>query len=359
MKEWKVRMYQEGDEESIIQLMKLVWPQFEHTIEHWRWKYQNNPLGYLLVVAECKNEIVGQTASLGVDLMIDNSIIRGSQGCESAVHPEFRRQGMLETMEKFMRKKSAEEGIPISYGFPNEPLYYGLIKSGWFDVCMVPELIFCIDTYNVIKRRYRRLGKFQVVSYFSKFADELFSLRRDEGSKALNRDHLKTQEVVSFDEHIDKFWEKVSSKFTLGVVKTSKYLNWRYLKKPRSDYKAFIVEDDSQIEGYVVLSIRKVKHGKEGYIADAHASCDGTGRHLLHAAMEYFIKQKVDIIKCWMLKDFFWHKILKQNGFVNNFFNSPREQTRLVARINTPNFLESYKNSLRKWYVTYGDWDVA
>lgn len=358
MAKWKVRMYQEGDEEGIIKFMNLVWPQFEHTMEHWLWKYKNNPFGFLLIVADCKNEIVGQMGSLLVDLKIGDTIMKGSQRVDLAVHPKFRRQGVTETMEKFMRVRAAEEDMPISYAFPNEPSYYfGVIKMGWFDICKVPELILFLNTYNVIKRKYERLGKVKLISYFSKIVDSLISAKTIKDSGAPIRERLKTYDVSAFDDHVDEFWKRVSASFNVGVVRSSKYLNWRYFMRPNADYKAFLVKDDNQIEGYIILSVRKLEYGKEGYILDALASTQSICRQLLHLAIEYFSRREVDIIKCWMLKDHFWHKILKENGFIPNFFN-PRQQTRLVAQIYSPKLLEFYKNASKKWYITYGDWDV-
>jgi hypothetical protein len=67
MKQWKVRIYQEGDETGIIDLMNLVFRQTKYDMEYtreramkfWSWKYKTAPRGFLTVVADDHGKLVG------------------------------------------------------------------------------------------------------------------------------------------------------------------------------------------------------------------------------------------------------------------------------------------------------------
>ena len=61
-----VRPYRLGEEEEIVELLELVfngWPQFDlncASLEHWRWKYLDNPLKMNTVAVEISNnKIIG------------------------------------------------------------------------------------------------------------------------------------------------------------------------------------------------------------------------------------------------------------------------------------------------------------
>ena len=54
-REYFVRPYQPGDEEGLVELLDLVfapWPDRDlrcTAVEHWRWKYLDNPFGVNMV----------------------------------------------------------------------------------------------------------------------------------------------------------------------------------------------------------------------------------------------------------------------------------------------------------------------
>ena len=348
---WKVRMYREGDEIGIVNLTNLVFGPSQLRLKRWFWEYKNNPFGFLESVAEHNGQIVGHMGLVPVNMKIGDSIVRGSQGVELAVHPDYRRQGMFLTLAKTVLKKAAEEGIPISYAFPNKPAYLGHLRYGWFDVREITTLMKCLNVCSLIRPTvFTR----DVLIWG---ANCLPSIYKSKGYGPPAIEDLKIREVSSLNKRIDAFWKDVSKSYGVIVVRNRKYLHWRYFEKPEADYKFFIAEKDAQIEGYMVLSIKTFKYQKVAYIVDILASSGGIFRHLIRSATEYSTKQKVDFIKCWMLKNHFYCKILNENGFICLRYHR-RFPRRLIARINSYNFREPYKSAAENWYVTWGDSDL-
>ena len=79
----KIRDYIPNDEENIVPLLELIfpsWPPFtlEGTkIEHWRWKYLDNPLKSMFItVVEEAGKIIGVNHALFVNVIIGENRYR-------------------------------------------------------------------------------------------------------------------------------------------------------------------------------------------------------------------------------------------------------------------------------------------
>jgi hypothetical protein len=52
---YSVRLYEPGDEEGIIEVLKTSyneWRDAESPLDHWKWKYLDNPLGSIFFVVD-------------------------------------------------------------------------------------------------------------------------------------------------------------------------------------------------------------------------------------------------------------------------------------------------------------------
>lgn len=348
---WKVRLYQEGDEIGIVNLLKLVFPESEYNMRRWLWKYKANPRGFMAVVGEHRGEIVGHMGLVLVDLKVGNGIIRGSQACDLCIHPDFRRQGMFLAIGKTLMMKASEKEVFLTYGFPNEPAYYGHIKYGWFDVARIPVLVTYFNSYRVLAEKYNPLRTLDpLTKRFSRIVDYFFSKRRKLEFSSIK--DLRITEVSRFDERINDFWNRVSKNYSIIVVRNLKYLNWRYFERPDVDYDVLLAEKAGQIEGYLVLSKRKSESQKAGYIVDVLSSSKDVFLNLVHRSIECLGRRSVDSIRCLILGDLVSYEALKQSGLSPYF----QRKQRFIARINSRQFFQPYEKA-KEWYVTYGDSD--
>ena len=378
---WKVRMYEEGDETGFLKLFNLVFSS-QLNVKHWLWKYKNNPFGFIQTVTECDGQIVGHMGLVPVDMKVGDSVVRGAQAVELAVHPRFRRQGMFLEIGKTLMKEAAEEAIPIVYGVPNEPAYHGHIKYGWFYVGRIPVLIkflsvsgllsfLLVKFYYFIRRRHSPVsGKenirpfpflISLLGWMSSFP----SIRKHKSVRTLATESFLIRQVSSFDSRVDDLWDYAAKSLTFGIVRKRRYLTWRYFEKPYSDYKVFFAEKDGSLKGYVILSIEKpwnwgmISLKKLGYIVDILAVSKKVANHLIQASIQYFSQQKVDLILCWMMKSHFMYKCLIKNDF--KYDKTFQEET-LISRINVPlpqfsTPREKIKDE-RNWFFTISDSDL-
>ena len=366
---WSVRIYKEDDELGILELMKLSG--IERTSEEWLWQYKNNPLGHLIGVAEYSGKIVGHMALVPTYMKIGDKAITGSQAVDLVVHPEFRRQGMFLAIGEFLTKEAGKEGIDISYGFPNKPAHSGHLKYGWFDISEAALLIKPVNMNKIVNylsayRMIRFLDRYKISRKVLKYVFQsaltiinFFYKIFDRIEEDNNRKNVEIRAIESFDDRIDDFWKKISRDYTIIVIRDKRYLNWRYFKKPNVKHTVLLAEKNGEIFGYIILRSRDEKNSRVGYIVDIFASLDDhiVIQSLISKAIEHFIKENADLIKCWVLKNSssarLFRKILRFNGFVHFFARSQP----LITRLNSSKLSRTLVGDSKKWYITMGDSD--
>lgn len=361
---WKVRMYQKGDEIGYNKLMNLVFPGSRQDLRRWRWEFKENPFGFLEVFAECGQHIVGHMGLTFVDVKIGDKIVKGAQAVDLAVHPRFRRQGMFLEMGKTLMERARKEGVPFSYGVPNEPAYHGHLKYGWSYAGEIPVLVNFLTLQGLLKLFLARMrlslmsGKFKQFISFAKSLAGLIPSFLSAQHEHLNPENLQIRLVLSFDTRIDDLWKDVSKDYKLAVVREKKYLNWRYVEKPDSNYVLYLAEKDHRPEGYMVLSISKPHPLKPraGYIVDIFARSKMVFDGLIRSAIEYFHQEKADLIITWMMKYHLPYRCLVKHGFILDTLRTGI----LICFINTPSLelRKLYNKSRKRWYFTMGDSDA-
>jgi GNAT superfamily N-acetyltransferase len=360
------RLYREGDEHGILELMKVC--NMKRTIDEWIWEYRDNPAGQMIAVEDWQGQIVGHMAWVPTRMKVDTKIVMGSQAVDLVVHPEFRRHGIFLAIGRLLAKEAEKQSNEVTYGFPNKPAHPGHLKYGWFDVCEVPLLVKPFDLHETdlfesnrfmqLLSNNKLIGKLipstlrtvlVTLSFFSRIFNRVQATNDSE--------NYTIHTVESFDNKFDDFWKDVTRDYTIIVCRDKEFLNWRYCKRPTTKYTVFVAEENSRILGYIVMRIDDRK--KMGYIVDilAYSYRKRVIQSLILKAIEYFRKENVGLVACWMLKSNpsanVYYRILIAQGFVR----LPGRSNPLIARVNTQNAPEEAIRNPRNWYVTIGDSD--
>src|SRR3972149_6434010 len=202
--EWSVRPYREGDEEQILELRGLVLSG-PRSKQWWQWMYRDGPFGpAIMMLAESNQKIIGSMASILVPLKIGDRATLGGHGIDLMVHPDYRRLGIMKTLGMTMREMPLAKRRSITYGTPHNESYQGFVnRLNALDICEVPLLFKVIDWGAVLKNRYR-------IPFFAGkllgYAWERITSRRPSPKTS----EIEIEEVLSFAERMDKFWQKAS-----------------------------------------------------------------------------------------------------------------------------------------------------
>jgi len=293
---WSLSAYQEGDERGILELYKAVYPGKNYDPEQWmrwwRWMYKENPAGNIKIwLAKHDGKIVGQSAVVPAMMKVCTEVVTAFQAIDTMTHPEYRRQGIYETLATTSYDQVAKEGIHIGFRFPNEiARLIAVTKLGWFDIAPRQCWVKPINWKNVVKYQVnnRFLSRLLTTCVFS-VLNKVFIRAR----KAPVVEGLTISEVSSFDDRINEFWSRISNQYKIILVRDKDYLNWRYVTIPDITYSIYVAEKVGEIYGYLVLRCNQVeKQTIIGIIYDIMAQSEQIAQYLISKAVKHFQQEE-------------------------------------------------------------------
>jgi hypothetical protein len=356
IEEFTIRRYKDGDEVKINKLFNEIF-KINRSIEEWFWKFRKNPLHDidLTVIAEYRGEIVGQYPLLPLLFKYNNTILKCATAVDNFVHPSFRGgiRGVQSKMYDYHKEICRKEGMSFAFGFPNREHYiFGkrILKYG--DLGQIRVLFRRLNWNLAIKERFPWIPD-SLLKIVQSISSTGFKLLIQSGYHN-DLKGMRVFEVDSFDERFDAFWDRVKEKYNIMGVRNEKYLNWRY-KKPGADYKVIVAENGEELNGYVVIELRREAEEVKGHIVDLLA-VDGADSILIKEALLRFISKKVDFILCWMLPHTAAYASLLEFGFIEKSDFPPLNVVYTIYdnEIIDDAFLKDQKN----WYLTMADSDT-
>jgi hypothetical protein len=118
---FRVRLANIDDGPGICRLFGRAFPR-QMSLAEWRWKYPDNPDGWLSVVAEVDAEIAAHYGGWGARLLLEGREMTLFSLCDLSTDPERRglggKHGMLRAMAEEWNGLLRERRLPFSYGFP-------------------------------------------------------------------------------------------------------------------------------------------------------------------------------------------------------------------------------------------------
>ena len=346
--QWSVRPYREGDEDQIIDLRNTVMSVSKDR-QWWQWMCRNGPNGPAIIwVADTGKQIIGHHALLPLRAIIGDEVKKCCIGFDAMTHPDYQRQGVLKSVDEKLSESAIKNGINFSFGLSEENTFPIYAKLGSAAICRPPLLVRVIKWDKVLKHRLR----------VPAFAGKLFgyACERLTSRSSIPKDtDIEVEQIQSFDESFDDFWQKASKIAPIMMIKDRKYLNWRYAEKPENEYKIFIARKHQKIAGYIVV----VLAGGEllrGDIIDILTvpGEDMVTKALVTQAVSHLSKEGADMITCLVLPDSPYYQIMRKMGFM-------RRSSGLMfgSRIRNPELPRELIVNRQNWHYVRGDCDIV
>ena len=361
--EWTVRLSKKSDAKGILKLMKDVYPdrKFDEKkwTKWWKWMFTENPAGAAKIwVADHNGKIAGQYPFVITDMKVGDKVLKTAQNIELMTHPDYRRQGMFVKLERTALKGVEKNDIHIAYGFPNAAAYPGHLKSDWFDVCPYQIGFKSFNLKKILNAYSDNKISNKFVEIFGNLVFKLFY----RGKKASIVKGVKISKINSFDNRFDDFWKTVSNEYQIITVRNKDYLNWRYVKVPDISYTIFAAEENNKICGYIVLRcVDEDKNLKSGSIFDILVSSDRPeiASLLISKAIDFFKKENVDYIICFMIANKKLRKIFRKSGFMfpKSLLKLFADEGIFIAYSSHPEITQDFFKDENNWFVQLGDSD--
>lgn len=362
MKEITFRSYIEGDEEGIVNLLSNIyggWPILDlncSQLEHWIWKYLDNPESNNIIrVAESDKKVVGCFHTIPLNIKIKDSVFPAAYGADYAVHPDFRRKMVSRTLSTQGFEDEKEAGIRLHYSITGNPILIKAVsrRHNRFPYT-IKNLVRIRDINMQLKKMPVNRPLLRKTGYYtSKLSTEIKNRLR---LKKTNGEY-EVAEIEKFDERINAFWEEASKNHNFIIERKMDYLNWRYCDLRAGNYSVRQISSNDEIQGYSVLCINRFRPDYPvGYIVDVLSLPE---RHdvlneLITDAMRYFDDNDVNIINSQVIESHPYERIFQTHGFLDSRF-------KIYVFYNTLGYENPFTNNSSQTYkahITWGDHDV-
>lgn len=241
-----------------------------------------------------------------MDIIFDSKNFQGYLCHNVMTDPEYGGMGLFTKLGKYSIDSVSGENV-ILLGIPNENAIRGHLKVGWQEMENIP---------------------------FYEKTNFVFQSKK----------HCVFKQIFSFDVTDDEKLISFMQKYKFYVKKDHRFLNWRFQKNPRHEYKIFKSEP---FTSYVVLKMYQDNLNKIHIVDYGYEDTDDF-INILNFTSTLCASLNVDILNVWCLH-LEEQKFLLENNFVESNFSN-----RLILH-SSINFLEQDTNN---WHITLADNDV-
>ncbi|MBK8169276.1 MAG: GNAT family N-acetyltransferase [Sandaracinaceae bacterium] len=206
-----MRLARSDDEAAILALINRVQPHAPWTQAHYDWQFKHGPAGApILRVIDCEGLIAGFLAVSRRHVWVDGKIYDGFLMQDGMTDPTFRGRGFFNMLATALRDGLVGTDL-VGLMFPNKHSENSFRRTGWTELMKVPL--------------------------------------RVAHAQGLTKDLSLLQPVPAFNSDVLAIWKDAG--FSVGVLRSPEYLNWRY-GIPGATYYRFMIDGDA---GFAVLKV--------------------------------------------------------------------------------------------------------
>ncbi len=347
----QVRQLRASEQGALFSFLSKAYPDepLKSDPAFWKWHFLENPLvaqdnlpTWIIVDGE---EIVGQLAAIPIELKIGETEMPAIWVVNIVVLPEYRRRGLGHHLFQVARDTFCSTMIALGY---NEGSGAILNRLEWFEMGRINryhKLLFPGDADS-------KLSRMGVVRDVVNLA---FAPLRPSISK-LVPSNGEIREVTRFDSDFDELWRSARAGWPCAVVRSSRFLDWQYIRQPGKKFDVLGYYENARLLGYVVLFFRKPARGTVSHKAAITDICYAAENsqviidNLLKAALRLTLERRAgglvtDVLDERIeqrLRKFGFHAVKSSPGFMV----APGEHQQVMSR-------------RENWFLTRGDSDVS
>ncbi|HSP14460.1 MAG TPA: GNAT family N-acetyltransferase [Thermoanaerobaculia bacterium] len=229
------RRYQRGDETAILDLFNRSFHE-PRSLEHWRWKYEDDPYGgeRISVTFDAAGALVGHYAGYPVQYFRDGAGVLAHQIGDTMTEPSVRHigrgpTGVLGRTALHFYETFCDGQVAFNYGF-------NVANIQKFSMRFLRS-----DRVENVAYRYRDLR-----------ANPLPQLSRIERYARGVRFELAAATSPEWDE----LFTRVASRYGFLARRDARYVSWRYFARPDVRYVVVAIRKWWRLVGWVVFRIR-------------------------------------------------------------------------------------------------------
>lgn len=311
--------------------------------EHYQWKYNNNIVRAGFVSKVYKSEkLIARSGLIFQDANSGDVPVEIGLSCDSAVCPEHRDLHTFVSCMKNLINKAKELRLACIYGMPNNNSFLILDKILKFKRIFIYTPLIYFPPKILIKNEYLKSALLSVISFILHICSSILAFN-------INNKSYPISEAV---DGIPPNLVCIDS----SIIKTAKYLSWRYMKCPNRTYSIYSVSaEDGQTLGCIILRVKKYFGISFAFVVDVFWHEGGASTYSEVNCVIRQIANKLSIPVVYFSNQDLATKIMKQSGF----FVMPRKFLNRDFHIYLLPLQEQYSSMLSDFKCSLGDIDVG
>lgn len=253
-----IRAYQDGDERAILGLFNRYFAHSPRGIEHFRWKYRNDPFGNARIsLAFAGAQLVGHYAGYAVPFRVDGRDLLAHQIGDTMTEQSVRHIGrgptsVLGRTALHFYDTFCEGRVAFNYGFNVANIQKFSLRFLRSDR-VEPVTYRVAPVPRPIPRAERWLRGYS------------FELVREAGAE------------------LDELFERVHGAYRFCVARKAAYVRWRYLERPDVPYVVIAVRKWRRLVGWIAYRIHegRFQWGDALFDPDFADAVEVTMRHVV------------------------------------------------------------------------------
>jgi hypothetical protein len=320
------RAFEPGDETEILALFARCFPHAPRTIEHFRWKYLNNPYGNarISLTFDADGRLVGHYAGYPVPFFENGRDLVAHQIGDTMTDPSVRQVGrgptsILARTGLHFYATFCDNKIAFNYGFN-------------------------VSNIHRFSIRFLRADRVEAISYWQR---PLPLKRIARPSRWIRGYQLEL--VRDFGEEFDRFFARVAPSYAFLVRRDARYLRWRYVGTPERGHFVIAIRKWRRLVGWSVFRIR------ENRIIWGDALFDPGHKDAIDVLLRHVVpSHAADKIEAWFPSRPPWiADVLQRAGFVREI--EPQDLSLMCVPFVLTDATDRMRRAL---YVTMGDSDL-
>lgn len=321
-------------------------------VKRYEWLYNANPYGKAkawLAVDDKTGDVAGFTSALPRLMYVFGEEMICWNCCDFSINKKYRTIGVAIKLRRAAKECVDNNIVPFFYAHPNDKMKLIHMKVGHKEIGKMVRFAKVLK----VDRKVQKLVKNHIIlNCLSSIGNVLLRLT-DKKYKHNSHYEFKIYKNSDFrfDDQFDRlFKERADSKSIYGV-RSSKYLNWRYIDNPLYSTETAKIKIKDRLAGYVIYLIEDgVAVLKDVFSIEN----EEVQRNLIGNWIKYLRDREIHSISAIFLNTSKWIKLFENFGFVKR----SEETSSVIVYPNSTNKYATQLLNAENWYMTVGDRDV-
>ncbi len=317
-----VRYFEHTDTDRCVALLRKGHDR-SFTRSRFEWLHFQNPLApSLMIVAENKGEIVGLYTAIKKHVSINGKIYVGARDVDPVVHPDYRGKKIFSRMIEHCLETSTD--IDFHFNFANTISSHGYVKAGWKVVGFIPECLLQTGYDRIVSKNF-------LLYVMSRLK------HRRSGQAGKWVDTLKPEDFAGLAS---------DTGVPVSVVRSQKYLAWRYLDNPTRSY-TFAVETIDNL--YSKILVGRYDQDRKAFLAHDVIFRSPAAETSVHFVINAMMQSNFQCLRTWRTCS----PSLRRK-MISNPLNK-RSSLRFLVKERPGKGLPEHIYHLNSWLLTPGD----